>query len=96
MFLLDLIGSIYQAICFPIYGIPKVRRIDYIALDHHPLGYLNAIEKLNCDSCGYTNSVLAYFVEVAARTGPQRDARQKKSELADRGERGLNHPTGLR
>ena len=24
--LVDVIGSIYQAICFPIYGIPKVRR----------------------------------------------------------------------
>lgn len=65
---IDLIGSIYQAICFPIYGIPKVRRIEYIALDRHRLGYLNFIEKLNCDYCAYANGVLAYFTEVAART----------------------------
>lgn len=66
--LMDLVGTIYQAICFPIYGIPKVRRTDYIALDRHRLGYLNFIEKVNCDYCGYANGVLAYFSEVAART----------------------------
>jgi hypothetical protein len=65
---MDMVGSFYQAICFPIYGIPKVRRSDYIALDRHRLAYLNAIEKLNCDYCGYANGVLAYFSEIAART----------------------------
>jgi hypothetical protein len=64
----DLIGSIYQGICFPIYGIPKVRRSDYLAFDRHRLGYLNFIEKLNCDYCAYVNGILAYFTEIAART----------------------------
>ena len=64
----DVIGSFYQAFCFPIYGIPKVRRSDYLAFDRHHLGYLNAIEKLNCEYCAYVNGILAYFTEIAART----------------------------
>lgn len=66
--LLDVIGSIYQVICFPIYGIPKVARQDYLAFDHHHLAYLNFIEKLNCEYCAYGNGILAYFTEIAART----------------------------
>jgi hypothetical protein len=66
--LLDLIVSIYQALCFPIYQIPKVRRGDYILFDRHRLSYLNAIEKLNCEYCAYANGILAYTVEVAGRT----------------------------
>lgn len=68
LLLVDLAVSFYQAICFPIYGIPKVRRHDYLAFDRHHLGYLNAIEKVNCEYCSYANGILAYFTEVAART----------------------------
>ncbi|MEP6673051.1 MAG: hypothetical protein ABJF10_28075 [Chthoniobacter sp.] len=66
--LLDLIGSIYQAVCFPIYGIPKVVRREYLTFDRHHLTYLNFIEKLNCEYCAYGNGILAYFTEIAART----------------------------
>jgi hypothetical protein len=66
--ILDLFVTIYQAICFPIYKIAKVRRSDYIALDRHNLQYLNAIEKLNCAYCGYFGGLLGYITEVAART----------------------------
>jgi hypothetical protein len=66
--LLDLTITIYQAICFPVYGIPKVRRGDYIVLDRHNLSYLNVIEKMNCVYCGYFNGVVAYAREMAART----------------------------
>lgn len=66
--LVDVIGSIYQAICFPIYGIPKVRRDGYLAFDRHHLTYLNFAEKLNCEYCAYANGILAYFTEIAART----------------------------
>ena len=45
--LLDLFVTIYQTVCFPIYGIQKVRRRDHIAIDRHHLDYLNAIQKLN-------------------------------------------------
>lgn len=64
----DLVMNLYQAVCFPIYGIPKVRRRDYIALDRRHLNYLNWAEKLNCEYCGYANGVLACAVEIAART----------------------------
>lgn len=65
---LDLAISAYQAICFPVYGIPKVRRSDYIVLDRQYLSYLNGIEKMNCLYCGYFNGLLAYAREVVART----------------------------
>lgn len=65
---LDLVGSIYQAICFPIYGIPKVARGDFLAFDRNRLTYLNLVERLNCDYCAYANGILAYFTEIAART----------------------------
>lgn len=66
--LLDLFVSVYQAVCFPVYGIPKARRRDYMAIDRNKLHYLNALEGLNCMYCSYANGLLAYVVEVAART----------------------------
>ena len=39
--LVDLWAMAYQAICFPIYRIPKVRRRDYLVFDRHHLAYLN-------------------------------------------------------
>jgi hypothetical protein len=66
--LTDLFVSMYQAVCFPVYGIPKARRRDYMAIDRNKLRYLNALEGLNCMYCSYANGLLAYVVEVAART----------------------------
>jgi hypothetical protein len=66
--LLDLFVSVYQAVCFPVYGIPRARRRDYIAIDRRQLRYLNALEGINCMYCSYCNGLLAYVVEVAART----------------------------
>jgi hypothetical protein len=66
--LMDLFVTIYQAICFPIYRIPRVRRADYMVFDRAGLPYLNAIEKFNCFYCSYGNGVAAYTREVAART----------------------------
>ena len=66
--LLDLALFVFQAICFPVYGIKKVRRGDFIAWDRHRLGYLNLIEKLNCNYCGYATGVVAYAREVGSRT----------------------------
>jgi hypothetical protein len=66
--LLDLFVAIYQTVCFPVYGIPRVRRGDYLVFDRGQLAYLNAVEKLNCAYCSYANGVLAYVREVAART----------------------------
>jgi len=66
--LLDLWVSLYQAICFRAYRIPRVRRSGYIAFDRERLGYLNWVEALNCAYCGYVNGVAAYVREVAGRT----------------------------
>ena len=66
--LLDVFVAAYQAVCFPVYGIPRVRRRDYLAFDRGSLAYLNAIEKINCAYCSYANGLLAYVREVASRT----------------------------
>ena len=66
--LLDLAVTIYQAVCFPVYGIPKVRRRDYLVFDRYALAYLNALEKLNCAYCSYANGLIAYVREIAGRT----------------------------
>jgi len=60
--------SAYQAICFRAYGLPRVKRSDYLAFDRQKLNYLNVIEKLNCDFCAYANGVVAYVREVSSRT----------------------------
>jgi hypothetical protein len=66
--LLDLFVAIYQTVCFPVYGIPRVRRRDYLAFDREHLAYLNVVEKLNCAYCAYANGVFAYVREVGSRT----------------------------
>ena len=65
---MDLVMTFFQAVCFPIYGIPKVNRKDYIVIDRHYLSYLNGLEKLNCVYCGYFNGLIGYVQEIAART----------------------------
>ena len=66
--LLDLFVSVYQLICFPVYGISKVERSDHLIFDRYHLGYLNIIEKLNCAYCSYANGLISYSREIAART----------------------------
>lgn len=66
--LLDLMLVLYQHTCMRAYGIPRVPRRDYIAIDRHHLAYLNAIEKLNCVYCSYANGLIAWAREIAART----------------------------
>jgi hypothetical protein len=68
LLLLDLLFSLYQLICFPVYGIVKVRRSDYLIFDRNQLAYLNLVERLNCAYCSYGNGVIAYAREIAART----------------------------
>jgi len=68
LLLLDISMSIYQGFCFRIYGIRRVKRSDYFHVKRHRLGYLNIVEKINCDFCGYANGLLAFTREVFART----------------------------
>jgi len=65
---LDLWVTVYQRVCFPIYGVARVPRRRYFAIDRHKLAYLNGIEKVNCTFCSYANGLIAYVREVAART----------------------------
>ena len=58
----------YQAVCFPVYGIPKVARKDYLIFDRRYLAYLNGLEKFNCAYCSYANGLIGYVREIASRT----------------------------
>ena len=68
LLLLDLCISFYQAICFPIYRVEKVRRSDYIVLDRQHLAYLDFIGKFHCTYCAYGAGLIAYVGEIVART----------------------------
>lgn len=68
LLLLDAFVTLYQFVCFPVYGIPKVKRRDYLVFDRHNLAYLNLIEKINCAYCSYGNGLLSYIKEIVART----------------------------
>lgn len=81
--LMDAAICLYQLVCFPVYGIPRVKRSDYVIMDRHKLRYLNWIEKLNCAYCSYFNGLIGFVTEVAARTEqywcPVRHARPLKA-----------------
>ncbi len=93
---LDIVVSIYHAVAFPLYRIPKVKRSDYINFDRRYLDYLNLLQKVNCLYCSYTNGLIAYVMEIAARTErywcPIKAAQKPKfhhtwySDFADYGE----------
>lgn len=81
--MLDVTVWLYQLMCFPVYGIPRVKRRDYVVMDRHTLKYLNYIEKVNCYYCSYFNGLIGFVREVAARTEqywcPIRHARPVKA-----------------
>jgi hypothetical protein len=64
----DFFVSFYQFTCFPIYGIKKVRRTDYIIFDRQQLNHLNFIEKFHCTYCAYGSGMVSYISEIIART----------------------------
>lgn len=66
--LLDLWATAYQQICFRVYGIPRVRRGDYLVLDRELLPYLTPLQRFNCAYCSYATGIIAYVAEIAART----------------------------
>ncbi len=68
LMMLDLCVTFYQWTCFPIYGVTRVRRSDYMVFDRHQLGYLNFIEKFHCTYCEYGNGLMGYMAEILART----------------------------
>ena len=68
LLLLDICVSFCQWACFPIYGIAKVRRADYLVFDRRHLAYLNFIEKFHCTYCEYGNGLMGYMAEILTRT----------------------------
>jgi hypothetical protein len=68
LLLLDVFLTIYQYTCFPVYGIARVRRQDYLVFDRAHLAYLNIIEKFHCAYCSYGNGLISYAKEIISRT----------------------------
>lgn len=68
LLVLDFCVTFYQASRFPVYGIAKVRRSDFIVIDRQYLGYLNFYERFHCTFCTYANGLIAYAGEIIART----------------------------
>ena len=60
--------EIYHNVCFPLYGIPLVKRNKYIKIDRQKLKYLRFAEQVSCAYCGYANGVMAYGVKIAGET----------------------------
>lgn len=66
--LLDIWTEIYHRVSFLCYGMPYIKRRDYIKIDRHKLKYLNPVQKLNCMYCGYANGVMQYMAKILAET----------------------------
>ena len=66
--ILDIFLFIFQNICFRLYGIPLVKRNEYISSERKHLDYLNWIQKINCLYCSYVNGIFSYAVEIGGRT----------------------------
>lgn len=93
LLLFDILVTLFQVICFPVYRIEKVKRSDYILImDRNKLAYLNPFEKISCMYCGYSNGFLLYAKEIAGRTekywcGIKHDARPGFKPQDDQEER---------
>lgn len=66
--LLDACVSFYQWTCFPIYGIPKYSRKDFIIFDRQELKYLDWVSKFHCTYCAYGVGVVGYAYEIVKAT----------------------------
>lgn len=64
----DLMITIYQAICFPLYRLPKVKRSKYVKIDRYKLGYLSLYQKFNCAYCEYANGLVRYASKIGEET----------------------------
>jgi hypothetical protein len=68
LLLLDAFVSFYQWTCFPIYGIPKLLRKDFIIFDRQELQYLDWISKSHCTYCAYGVGIVAFASAVIGAT----------------------------
>ena len=72
-----------------VYGIPKVRRSDYLVFDQGDLACLNVLERFNCLYCSYGNGIAAWLREIAVPTKALSDCANSKRIL------GQNHNAEL-
>lgn len=68
LIIFDIYLEIYHQICFRLYGIPVIKRKNYIKIDRHKLNYLPWYDKINCAYCGYGNGLINYASEILAKT----------------------------
>ena len=68
LLMFDIGVSVYQSVCFRLYGISRVKRSAHIIFDHQHLAYLNIFEKINCLYCSYASGIISYAREIASRT----------------------------
>lgn len=65
---LDICLEAYHRLCFPLYGIPRLKRSQYFQFDRQKLSYLTGWEKINCTYCTYANGLLLYASMIVAYT----------------------------
>ena len=65
---LDIFAELYHRIGFRLYGIPLIKRSNYIKIDRHKLKYLSLFEKINCMFCGYANGLANYASKIGGET----------------------------
>lgn len=68
LLILDFFLEIYHHVAFPLYGIPIVKRSNYIRIDRQKLTYLSPLDKFYCMYCGYANGFAAYLVRICGDT----------------------------
>lgn len=68
LLIFDIGISVYQSVCFRLYGISLVKRSNHIIFDHQHLAYLNIFEKFHCLYCSYATGLISYAREIASRT----------------------------
>ena len=64
---IDICASVYQWVCFPLYGIPTVRRKAYVGKIHRGMG-ITWLDRAHCAYCSYANGVCAYLRAVLIET----------------------------
>lgn len=66
--LLDISMIIFQNVYFRTYGIPFIKRSEYVRIDRNRLSKLNGLQKFNCMYCGYANGVMAWVKDLVIQT----------------------------
>ena len=65
---IDAATQLYQAVCFPAYGIPLVDRKKFVRVGNRGKKTISWLDQINCAYCGYANGTVAYIREVLLQT----------------------------